>query len=728
MRVAEMASGFAASFGAAEWGYAAGLWHDLGKYSDAFQNYLYRAGGQDYHYAELHEHIDHTSAGAHHAVETFPILGHLLAYAIAGHHAGLLDGIGEGACLEKRLRKHLGYWKHGIPRLPEAPQLTLPRFLEEALNKRGSNPKGTAFTFSFFVRMLFSCVVDADFLDTERFMDPGKCDTRPSWPDDIFARMETALDRHVEGISSNDTVVQMERRKVREACLAAAEHEPGLFSLTVPTGGGKTLSSLAFALRHARRFGLTRIIYVIPFTSIIEQNADVFRGVFSPLLKEGLPDPVLEHHSAVDSEQETAESRLAAENWAAPLVVTTSVQFYESLFAHRVRRCRKLHNMARSVIILDEVQKIPVDYLHPCLAALQELTDNYGCSAVLCTATQPALHRRADFPIGLEAVREIIDSPLRLYGLLKRVQVQDLGELNDDELVRRLQEQERVLCIVNTRRHARELFDRLGDSGDAIHLSAAMCPAHRTEVLDDIRKRMADGRACRVVSTQLVEAGVDLDFPVVYRSMAGLDSIAQAAGRCNRNGMLERGVTYLFRSERGKQEAFLRDTINAAIQLLGNENVPPLYEDLLSLEAVEHYFRLYFWEQQGRWDSRGILEMLNLENRKDLPFLFQFCAIGEKFRLIEDTGKPVIVPLGEEGAQLCHELRRRPPVGLSDLLRRLQRFTVQVPQRLWFREMGRSFEMIHDRFPVLIAPEIHYDSRLGLVLEDPQPAAETFIV
>ncbi len=725
--VAELAGDFASAFRVREWGYLLGLWHDLGKFSKSFQAYLRQRG--DYHDYELsmdsnsratNVKIDHTSAGAQYAVSTISVLGHLLAYPIAGHHAGLHDALADGTCLEMRLMKIVEPWEHGLKKLPEADPPQLPDFLKKALLQKGSDPKRTAFSFSFFVRMLFSCLVDADFLDTERFMDPERANQRPQWPEDTFKQMESALDRYVGAFPADDTPVNRERRRVREACLSAAQEPPGLFSLTVPTGGGKTLSSLAFALRHALLHGLDRVIYVIPFTSIIEQNADVFRQVFSPLVETGLPDPVIEHHSAIDAGRETLESRLAAENWGAPLVVTTSIQFYESLFANRTSRCRKLHNIARSVIILDEAQKLPVEFLHPCLLALQELAYNYGCSVVLCTATQPAVHRREEeFPIGFNSkdVREIIQDTRSLYLALKRVTVKNLGNQTDDALAERLQNHEQVLCIVNTRRHARELFERLKKDSAAIHLSAAMCPAHRAEVLDSIRTRLKNGEPCRVISTQLVEAGVDLDFPVVYRSLAGLDAIAQAAGRCNRNGRLPSAITYVFRSEHRRSEGFVADTANAASQIIGTEGVPPLYDDLLSLEAIEHYFRLYYWSQQDRWDANGILEELKLANEPKLPFLFAFRTMAERFNLIPDTEESVIIPWHEEGKELCEQLKNT--WGLPDpgLLRRLRRYTVQVKRRLFLQEIGRSIELVCDRYPMLISPELHYDTELGLVLE-----------
>lgn len=728
-KVADLAARFAKPFGAEEWGRTAGLWHDLGKYSAAFQQYLASAGkGDDYHVEEVRGRIDHTSAGAQHAVSTIDnILGHLLAYPIAGHHVGLLDGIGEHASLDKRLEKAVEPWRHGLERLAIRTPPQLPMFLQSALDHRGSDPRRTAFCFAFFVRMLFSCLVDADFLDTERFMDWKRADARPSWPPDVLARMEEALDVYVLGLPGGNGPVGVNRHEVREASLRAACLRPGLFSLTVPTGGGKTLSSLAFALRHAREYGLERIVYVIPFTSIIEQNAAVFRGVFEPLVAEGLQDPVLEHHSTIDVGRETLESRLATENWDAPLIVTTSVQFYESLFSNRTSRCRKLHNLSRSVIILDEAQKLPVDFLRPCLLALRELAANYRSTVLLCTATQPAIAKRDEFPIGLEGVREIVPDPPALYRALKRVDVVDLRLLRDEELADRLSGHEQVLCIVNTRRHARELFARLDGAEGAFHLSAAMCPEHRSAVLGRIRGALKRGEPCHVVSTQLVEAGVDVDFPVVYRSLAGLDSIAQAAGRCNRNGRLDRGTTFLFRSEHERSEAFLRDTANVTVEILGGEGHEAICVDLLSLEAVEQYFRLYYWSQQDRWDSRKILSDLSLVNSNELPFQFAYRSIAGRFRLIESHGETVIIPWGETGGRLVEELRGGWGPPDRKLLRALQRYSVQVPTRAYERCLGAEIELVHDRYPVLVSQEFHYDERLGLVLDREDFGADAFM-
>lgn len=729
LEVAEKACEFAEPFGAGPWAYCAGLWHDLGKFSAAFQQYLTTASDEDAHASELRGSVDHSSAGAQHAAGAVDVLGHVLAYAIAGHHAGLLDAIGEFACQQSRLDKRVEPWEHGLAFLPPSPRLELPPFLKEALSRRKSDRKGAAFKFAFFTRMVFSCLVDADSLDTEAFFDPERAKSRPSWPPDILERMSGALEEQVEKLGRVDLPVNKWREEVRRACRNASRETPGFFSLTVPTGGGKTLSSLAFALEHATWHGLRRVIYVVPFTTIIEQNAEVFRQVFAPLVATGCADPVVEHHSAVDVESETLSNRLAADNWDAPLIVTTAVQFYESLFARRGSRCRKLHNISASVIVLDEAQKLPVDYLIPCMRALQELTGSYRCSILLCTATQPAIDRRIDFPDGLAGVREIVPDPRRLSVALRRTEQVDLGTVTDQELVQRLASETQVLCVVNTRGHARQLFEMIVGRHGVIHLSAAMCPRHRVAVLKVVRDLLQRGEPCRVVCTQLVEAGVDLDFPVVFRSFAGLDSIVQAAGRCNRNGRLDRGILYVFRSEHSTNEAFLRDTLNAATQVLGDgSSIRPLYDDILCLEAVEQYFRLYYWTQAGRWDAHAIMDRFRLENSRDLPLQFDFKSASASMRLIQDSGRPVIVPWEEEGQELCRELEKPWIIPPIQMLRELQLYTVQTPLRVWNEEVGRSIRLVREKYPVLAAPAVHYDERLGLVLDRQRlKPSETFI-
>ncbi|EGV28561.1 CRISPR-associated HD domain protein [Thiorhodococcus drewsii AZ1] len=693
-----------------------GLWHDLGKFSDEFQNYLSNsaASEDDSHTIESSGKVDHSTAGAQHAAQALPGIGILLAYAIAGHHAGLPDAIDQTrSCLQARLSKDVPDW---APSVPE-PLLSIPPIPAKALPADLGSGKACPFSIAFFTRMIFSCLTDADFLATESFMAPERTSARPHVPLGIIDRMDRHLtDWLAQHFSTPTTSVQHARHKVLTACMEKAEQPPGLYSLTVPTGGGKTLSSLAFALRHAARHGLRRVIYAIPFTSIIEQNADVFRDVFADLGEE----VVLEHHSNFDPDQETVNSRLASENWDAPLVVTTNVQLFESLFANRTSRCRKLHRIARSVIVLDEAQTLPVSLLAPCLRALRELVGHYGCTLVLCTATQPALvFRPGEFEIGLPQLTEIVPDPLALYANLKRVEVRHAGKLSLADLGNRLTETRQVLVIVNTRRHAADLYQALvaeaGDDGH-YHLSAAMCSQHRSERLVEIRAHLRNDEPCRVVSTQLIEAGVDVDFPVVYRAIGGIDAIAQAAGRCNREGRSTLGVTWVFEPDETEHpipRGHLRRTADAAREILS------LHDDILALDAIEAYFRLHYWQHQDQWDKQEILASFNWGHR-ELPFLFDFATVAKRFQFIADTQKTVIVPWGEtsqtliEQLRFTHRMRLPPPAGIA---RRLQRYSVTIPQFEWKNALAWGIiELLHGRFAVLVSPELHYDQNTGLCL------------
>jgi CRISPR-associated endonuclease/helicase Cas3 len=706
---ARLARDFASVFGGEDWAFLAGLWHDLGKFSDEFQAYIRQENGVEAHIENVPGRVDHSTAGAQHAVKELNLSGHLLAYIIAGHHSGLLDGRSEFACQEDRLKKRIFSWAAAPMEISKIKPPSLPDFVKKALGRKDG------FSLSFFVRMIFSCLTDADFLDTERFMNPEQAALRTRLLDDVLAQMERALDEFVRRFNLNDAPVNSDRAFVRQACLTASQWPPGFFSLTVPTGGGKTLSSLAFALRHAQNHSLSRIIYVVPFTTIIEQNADEFRKAMKFVSEIPGDRIVIEHHSNFDPKKETAYSRIACENWDAPLIVTTSVQFYESLFSKRTSACRKLHNLSRAIIILDEAQTIPVEYLQPSLKALSELTENYGATVVLCTATQPAVHKRSDFSIGIEKVREIIPSPRKLYQRLKRVTVENLDLQKDEDLVSHLKQEEQVLCVVNTRGHARSLMEALGIGEGHFHLSALMCPAHRTQTLDIIRQRLKDGLQCRVVSTQLIEAGVDVDFPVVFRSLSGLDSIAQAAGRCNRNGrLLEKGRMFIFRPEHEDRERFLADRANSAAQVLDLKRGYPL-----DLETIEHYFKLYYWDQTDRWDTNKILLSFNLAQDKEFPFLFDFARVDRDFHIIVENTRPVIIPWGKEGDDLCNKLRVLP--GLNrDVARLIQRYTVQIHLRTWTDQLNRTIEPVFaESMGILISLQQYYSDTFGLHLDDP---------
>jgi len=698
--VAKKAAEYACAFASAEWAELAGAWHDLGKYSIDFQNYLAASAKDGSHVSELRGTVDHSSAGAQWAIATEPKLGMIMAHVIAGHHAGLLnyDGEAGAACLRHRLTKDLLPWQDAAPakllerKIPRLPHLGKPDSHQHA-----------AFRVSFWIRMLFSALVDADFLATEMFMNREKAALRATTPP-FLSSMQVSLNNYLADLSAkaDDSEVNKQRSTVLASCRARAHDSPGFFSLCVPTGGGKTLASLAFALDHAEAHGLRRVVVAVPFTSIIEQNADEYRKAFKAIGK----DVVLEHHSNLDPERETDQNRLQSENWDAPLVVTTNVQLFESLFACRTSRCRKLHRLARSVIVLDEVQALPVDLLKPTLWALRELVEVYGCTVVLCTATQPAFEHRADFPIGIAGVRAIVDEPDTLYRAMRRTSVTRAGILTDDDLVERLKGQEQVLCIVNTRPHAARLSESLGSDEGHFHLSTRMCAAHRLKTLEKIRACLGSGKRCRVVSTQLVEAGVNLDFPIVYRAPCGLDSLAQAAGRCNREGNLERGEVVSFSTEKPPPLGHLRQSAQLADEILEEHHDP------LAPETIEAYFKLYFWSRQDRWDHHKVLETVG--NRPD-TMRFAFRDMASRYRFIPEKSNTILVAWGEKGRLLIEKLRQSVSPD-RETWRRLQRYTVQVhDHELCKLQKAEALELVHEHW-VLTSPK-HYDEELGLVFD-----------
>lgn len=681
--VAALAACHAREFGAEEWAHLAGLWHDLGKYRPAFQSYIRRAAGFDAENAHIEGagRVDHSTAGAVHAVDKLGEgAGRLLAYLIAGHHAGLPDWNGDNASLFQRLSaaRVAGWLKESLDQQP--PEAILRG------QRPDSRPKGDVADLHLWLRMLFSSLVDADFLDTEAYMDPDKADARAAYPsiDNLLARFTT----HMEQIAADamPTAVNRIRADVLNQCIERADEERGngLYSLTVPTGGGKTLSSLAFALHHAAnpKHKKRRVIYAIPYLSIIEQTADVFRSIFG--------DDVIEHHSNLDPDKETVRSRLAAENWDAPLIVTTNVQLFESLFAARTSRCRKLHNLVDSVVILDEAQLLPPEFLEPCLAAIRTLSKHYGVTFVLCTATQPAFQPREinGQPFaGLPDVRELmrggphVHDPDDLYQGLDRVIVNwpDTGVTTAwDELAERVTCHDQTLSIVNRKTHARELAKRLPD---ALYLSTDLCGAHRAERIEEIRIRLEANRerakarlpVCplRVISTQLIEAGVDVDFPVVFRALAGLDSIAQAAGRCNREGRLMHGENEV----KGEVHIFVPpEPAPSGLLLKGEQATRALLaldpDQTLAPNLFERYFRLWF-AAINSMDKEGIVGLLTSGNSLEISFR----TAAEKFKLIPDDSAPVIARWDESEKWLAILKAKGPN---REIMRKLQRYSVSV--------------------------------------------------
>ena len=706
----------------ARWAYLAGLWHDLGKYRPGFQKYVRLADNSDAHIEGKvgGREKTHSAAGALWAMQRLEhahgapgkLAAHILAYLIAGHHAGLAD------------------WDDGLRQRLEDPDSR--QELQESLS---ANPPdgvlkpdgfipdlrripGGAGGFSLWVRMLFSCLVDADFLDTEAHFDAGKPARREGFP--TLAHMRDAFDSHMAALPVAATPVNTLRADILRQCRVQAALPPGFFSLTVPTGGGKTLSSLAFALEHALAHGKRRIVYAIPYTSIIEQTADVFRNVFKALGDEVL----IEHHSQADaaSTDETMRSRLACENWDAPLVVTTNVQLFESLFAAKTSRCRKLHNLVGSVIVLDEAQQLPPAFLQPILDVLNLLVAHYGVTVVLCTATQPALGSIDYFDAsknlrGLQKVREIIDDPDALFAALKRVQVELPPYWTTPtpwaDIAAQLSAEDCVLAIVGTRKAAREL-QRLMPEG-TLHLSALMCGAHRKDVIAHIKERLQakregrDTRPLRVVSTQLVEAGVDIDFPVVYRALAGLDSIAQAAGRCNREGRMEgKGRVVVFVPPEQPPLGHLRKGADACISTLHGQAHDPLARGLFARYFTEFYHSVDL-------DQHRVVGLLTVQPR-DLAVKFRTAA--DAFRLIDDAeSATVVVRYAAHQAQIESLLGALAAEGPQRwLMRQLQRYTVTIPQRLATQMLNQGdLTLPMPGLYVLANTDNSYSNILGLV-------------
>lgn len=686
-RVADKAGTFGEPFGMAKEAELAGLLHDLGKYAERFQARLRNP-------SEIHG-INHWAAGASKATE---LKASLVNYVVDGHHTGL-PAFGD---LQQTLRK-IG--DHDLIReltgCSESVSELIRRFEAEGLDLPSAPERhpGDHFASALRTRMLFSCLVDADFLDTEEHFDPSAPKQRVVPP----LRGERALRLLLDDLRrrSADGHVNHVRRELLADCLSAAEKPAGLFTLTAPTGSGKTLASLAFALRHIvhsnahlapddpRR--LRRVIVVIPYTSIIEQTALAFREILEPAF--GL-DYVLEHHSAVsprerkddagrDAEDERLRrARIASENWASPIIVTTSVQFFESLFGYKPRRCRKLHNIARSVVLFDEVQTLPARLVPSLLSAVRLLTkEPYGATAVFMTATQPAFaSAKSALPYGWDPV-EISSNPGAMADTLKRTRIELPApgtSIAWPAVAAKLIAQPQAVCVVNTTAHARELFLLLQQE-NRFHLSARLCPAHRQEKLKLIRDRLAAGEPCRLVSTQVIEAGVDVDFPIAFRAIGPLDSIIQTAGRCNREGRhTEPCPVIVFRPEdnamppgayrtaAAKTEEFLARHPDAAL------DNPDFY--------ATYFAELYRLQGPEKAEADKVF---------DLSAKFEFPEAAKACRLVGEDTRSVLVKW-RDGEELIAKLCREKHLSREDW-RRVQRFSVSVYMGEFLQGQARGY-------------------------------------
>lgn len=787
--VAEIAKSFAAKIGLPQQGELIGLLHDLGKYSKEFQGYFRSAVGlinpddDDFVDARgLKGKVDHSTAGAQLVWEELSkrgehgrITGQILALCIASHHSGLIDclssdtkSLGEDA-FNKRMQK-VDNRTHLLEAKVNMDPVIVERFrelsndpsliegLKESIRQvelRDKNPI-TQFKTGLLVRLLFSCLIDADRINTADFENPEAAAKRLKGKYAEWSLLIDRLEKHLQGFT-DDYPIDPFRRRVSDQCSESAARDKGIFTLTVPTGGGKTLASLRFALRHARRHEMDRVIYVIPFTSIIDQNAEVVREILEPSadgVEQG--SVVLEHHSNITPEEQTWKSKILSENWDAPVVYTTNVQLLETLFGAGTRGARRMHQLANAVLVFDEIQTLPVNCIHLFCNAINFLVEHCGSTVVLCTATQPLLNRVEPLKgaLRLAADSEIMPGVTKLFEDLKRVKVingRKPGGWANEEIARlALEEADQslsCLVIVNTKKSAQALFQlcRSATQIPIYHLSTNMCAEHRKKKLREIREHLKNSERILCISTQLIEAGVDIDFGSVIRFIAGLDSIAQAAGRCNRNGRPILGRVHIVNPS-DESVDMLKDISmgkDTTARLLDEYEKQPagFGNDLLGPDAMERYFKYYFFQRRGDMDypvpavtlghDDTLLNLLSVNPNAteefcrchdraypNLYFRQSFMAAAKAFKSIDAPTRGVIVPYGERGKALINELCAAFAIEKQvKLLREAQQYTVNVfPHELQRLREAYAVHEVQEGTDILYLDARYYSEEFGLSL------------
>lgn len=793
LEVSIIAKSLAAKIGLQDQGELIGLLHDLGKYSDEFQIYLKSAVGlidqdkDDYVDAKSKKgKVDHSTAGAQLVWQELstrynkmgPIVGQMLSLCIASHHSGLIDclssdthSFGEDR-FTKRIEKPDGltHFREAIAKMDKTIEarfrelVSNPELIDgvikslqqiaELERKRGDELI-VRFKVGMLVRYLFSCLIDADRINSADFEKPHAAKARRHGQYGEWVHLINRLDSHLSSFSANKPIDKL-RVSISQHCRDKAENEKGIYMLTVPTGGGKTLASLRFALHHAEKHKMDRIIYAIPFTSIIDQNADVVRKILEP---DGAKsnNVVLEHHSNLMPEEENWKTKMLVENWDAPVIYTTNVQMLETLFGAGTRGPRRLHQLANAVLVFDEIQTLPVNCIHLFCNAINYLVEHCGTTVVLCTATQPLMDmvEQSKGALRIPPSNEIMPNVGELFRKLKRVEVLNRrkpGGWSDKEVAILAMEEagkaNGCLVIVNTKKSAQAIFQLCRDEKTAMpifHLSTNMCPVHRRAILKEIRERLEAKESILCISTQLIEAGVDVDFGAVIRSVAGLDSIAQAAGRCNRNGLRDIGYVHVVNLSEERVD-MLKDIAcgqQETLRILGEfENNPAQFNhDLLSPAAIERYFKYYFAQRRGEMDypvgsqvlghDDTLLNLLSAnpqaanehEKIKGVPpklYLRQsFMAAAKAFKSIDAPTRGVIVPYGIEGKKLIGELCGAFEVEKQfKLLRRTQQYTVNVfPHQLEKLQKEKALHEIQTGVDILyLADARYYNEDFGLSL------------
>ena len=695
--VATLAASFAKKIGFEEWGYVLGMLHDKGKEQDGFQRYIKKESGYMPNIRNA-ERTPHAYIGAILAESKYPKSSSLLSMPIMAHHAGLYD-FGD---FKEKLKSNIPNNK--IWSINTSDELKFPSI---------SNLKPQ--DAHHLIRVLFSCLVDADFLDTEKFMNNQRSELREHQLSlkDLLPKLEQFL--HQLSLSSEKTDLNKLRSDIQLKCKQCSNDAPGFYSLTVPTGGGKTLSSLVWAINHAIKHQKDRIIIAIPYTSIIVQTASILRNIFGV-------ENVLEHHSAFDYEEtysynecdgdyniEKIKQRLASENWDYPIIVTTNVQLFQSMLANKPSACRKLHNICNSVLILDEVQMLPTEHLQPIVDCLDAYQRIFRTSILFTTASQPVLngdHYGCNQFVklsGLSDIKEIIPLDMCLHDKLRRVKLHfDSTPLNYDTLANKLAKYNRVLCVVNTRRDAQEIYSRLPKEGLIIHLSRMMCSAHIQKTIKELKKALnnPNQKIIRVISTQLIEAGIDIDFPIVFRQEAGLDSILQAAGRCNREGKLNMGNAFVFSLDKPLPPGSLSKGSATIKNMIGDY-------DWFAPKTMNEYFRRYY-KSSSSFDKAHVRELMGINE-------WQFKEVAKEFQLIDSNGKNVIINY-ENSIELATQAKTGHIT--YGLIKKLSKYMVNLREHDFFKLMSEGLiEEISDGIYLLSDSE-QYKSDIGLVYKN----------
>jgi len=756
-----------------------GLAHDLGKYSEAFQQYLQHNATNAAMEMEpklSKGSVDHSTAGAQNisrGLVRSGLAAEALALCVASHHSCLIDCIepsGEDG-LTRRLKKddNLSHrseaWRVSDPAIRSALQTLLdgPEVAAEIatamqrIHDADADEIIQPFKQGLLLRILFSCLIDADRTSTADFDKPRSALLRQHGEYVAWSQLIERLERKLDSFSSERKIDQ-QRRKIAEHCLTAAERPRDIFTLTVPTGGGKTLASLRFALHHAKHWGLDRVIYVSPYISIADQNAQVVREVLEPAGCD-FASIVLEHHSNLTPDKESWRGSVLAENWDAPVVFTTAVQVLDALFGGGTRCVRRLHALANAVIVFDEVQTLPVRMIHLFNNAVNFLVEQCGASVVLCTATQPLLAQvdKRKGAMRLKYDAELMPDAAQLFHDLERVEAFDkttkfggwsaveVGKLAIDEMLAHGS----CLVIVNTKRDVREIYlackellkrlDEPMDEGCLVHLSTRMCPAHRLETLNRMKAALKAHKRVLCVSTQLIEAGVDIDFATVVRDLAGLDSIAQAAGRCNRNGERKIGRVHIVKMAGvlPLQLNEIRCAQQNARRVLdnwrdANENKPfPLSDP----EQMKQFFKHHFFERRDQMDypikgqrDDTLLQMLGENSMavddaqhiglKRSGFMQSFASAAEKFRVIDSPTQGVIIPFHDAGKILLGELSAAYDLAVEfQLLKKAQQFSVNVfPWDLEALTRNRAICEVQKGSGIIRLLDGYYSDEFGLDL------------